>query len=79
VREHYALTLHHWVRRLESAASDAVRLVGDEVYRTWRLYMAASAHAFAARRLGLAQVLFAKPTADGAVALPRTRADLYRD
>ncbi len=76
-REHYARTLRQWVRRLESAKEDAGRLVGDQTYRVWRLYMAASAHAFAKGRLGIAQVLFAKPTADGVVTLPLTRKDLY--
>jgi cyclopropane-fatty-acyl-phospholipid synthase len=78
LREHYTQTLRHWVRRLEIAAPDAVRLVGAQAYRTWRLYMAGSAHAFATGRLRLAQVLFAKPDAQGVVVLPRTRADLYR-
>jgi cyclopropane-fatty-acyl-phospholipid synthase len=77
LREHYAATLRHWGRRLESARADAVRLVGEETYRVWRLYMAGSAHGFASGRLGLAQVLFAKPHRDGSVDLPPTRADLY--
>ncbi|HEX6815887.1 MAG TPA: cyclopropane-fatty-acyl-phospholipid synthase family protein [Gemmatimonadaceae bacterium] len=77
LREHYALTLRHWVRRLEHARDAAVALVGDQTYRVWRLYMSASAHAFASGRIGLAQVLFAKPDARGRVALPRTRADIY--
>lgn len=77
LREHYALTLRHWVRRLEDARDAASALVGEQTYRVWRLYMAASAHAFASGRIGLAQVLFAKPDADGRVALPRTRADLF--
>jgi cyclopropane-fatty-acyl-phospholipid synthase len=77
LREHYALTLRHWVKRLEQARDAATALVGDQAYRVWRLYMSASAHAFASGRIGLAQVLFAKPDVRGRVALPRTRADLY--
>jgi cyclopropane-fatty-acyl-phospholipid synthase len=76
-REHYARTLRQWVRRLESAEAEAVRLVGARLYRIWRLYMAASAHAFASGRLGTAQVLFAKPGDSGVVSLPPTREDLY--
>jgi cyclopropane-fatty-acyl-phospholipid synthase len=76
-REHYARTLRHWVRGLESAEAEAVRLVGARVYRIWRLYMAASAHAFASGRLGTVQVLFAKPGDAGVVRLPPTRQDLY--
>jgi len=52
-------------------------MVGEQSYRVWRLYMSASAHAFASGRIGLAQVLFAKPDARGRVMLPRTRADIY--
>jgi cyclopropane-fatty-acyl-phospholipid synthase len=77
LREHYALTLRHWVRRLEAAASTALQLVGHEAYRTWRLYMAASAHAFTSRRIGITQTLFAKPSASGRASLPLTRADIY--
>ncbi len=78
LRAHYVLTLRRWIRRLEAAESAAVRLVGAETYRIWRLYLAASAHAFAAGRQGVAQVLFARPGADGFVPLPLTRVDLYR-
>jgi cyclopropane-fatty-acyl-phospholipid synthase len=77
LRTHYAMTLRHWVRRLEARSTDAIRLVGAETYRVWRLYMAASAHAFASGRQGLAQILFARPDANGAIALPLTRRDLY--
>lgn len=77
LREHYALTLRHWVRRLEARADEAVRLVGPETCRVWRLYMAASAHAFATAQIGIAQMLFARPDAAGRCCLPWTRADLF--
>jgi cyclopropane-fatty-acyl-phospholipid synthase len=77
LREHYALTLRHWVARLEAAAPMAVHLVGEEVYRIWWLYMTAAAEAFASGRLNLAQSLLAKPDYRGQVDVPRTRADLY--
>jgi cyclopropane-fatty-acyl-phospholipid synthase len=78
LREHYALTLRHWVRRLEAQRDEAVRLVGEATYRVWRLYMAGSAHSFAAGKIGLAQMLLAKRDVAGRVDLPRTREDLYR-
>jgi cyclopropane-fatty-acyl-phospholipid synthase len=78
LREHYALTLRRWVRRLEAAEAQATRLVGPQTYRVWRLYMAASAHAFASHRIGIAQTLFAKPDSYGQVMIPLTRRDLYR-
>lgn len=77
LREHYAETLRHWVRRLEQRSSEARALVGEQTFRVWRLYMAASAHAFRTARIGVVQLLLAKPTAEGACCHPRTRADLY--
>jgi cyclopropane-fatty-acyl-phospholipid synthase len=79
LREHYVSTLRHWVRRLESHESEAQALVGDVTYRVWRLYMAAAAYGFRIGRIGIVQSLLAKPGAHGAVRLPRTRADLYRE
>ncbi len=77
LREHYATTLRHWVRRLEANETAARAAVGDETYNVWRFYMAGSAHGFAIGRMGLEQTLLAKRYADGATALPRTRADIY--
>jgi cyclopropane-fatty-acyl-phospholipid synthase len=77
LREHYTLTLRHWIRRLESRHDEAVALVGEPTYRVWRLYMSASAYGFRTGRIGIIQSLLAKPQRDGRVELPRTRADLY--
>jgi len=77
LREHYACTLRHWVRRLEACHDDVVPLVGEATYRVWRAYMAGSAHAFASGQLGVIQTLLAKRDAAGGVPLPCTRADLY--
>lgn len=78
LREHYALTLRHWVRRLEEKREQARREVDEATFRTWRLYMAASAHGFACSHLALYQVLLSKNRADGAAGLPLTRADWYQ-
>lgn len=77
LRDHYALTLRQWVRRLESARSAAEKLVGSQSYRVWRLYMAASAYAFASGKISLAQVLLGRPDEHGHVEIPRSRADIY--
>jgi cyclopropane-fatty-acyl-phospholipid synthase len=77
LREHYAKTLRHWVGRLEANASEAVRLVGEQRYRVWRLYLAASAHAFTRASIGIVQTLLAKPDATGRSNVPATRRDLY--
>jgi len=77
LREHYALTLHHWVRRLEAHAEEARRITNDSTYRTWRLYMAGAAHGFRSGRLNLYQTLLAKPL-HGLSGLPLIREDWYR-
>lgn len=76
LREHYAKTLRHWVRQLESRHDDAKRITDETVYRIWRLYMAGCAHAFAKGRVSIYQVLFSKPD-HGSAGLPLTRADWY--
>lgn len=78
LREHYTLTLRHWVQNLEARWEEAVREVGAERARLWRLYMAASAHQFNHGHLAVHQVLLAKPDKQGQVGLPRSRAELYR-
>jgi cyclopropane-fatty-acyl-phospholipid synthase len=76
LREHYALTLRHWVRRLEAHHDEVVRVAGEAVYRIWRLFMAGSAYHFEIGRLNVYQALFVKPDR-GRSGLPLTRADWY--
>jgi cyclopropane-fatty-acyl-phospholipid synthase len=78
LREHYAITLRHWVSRLEAAHDQALKYVDEPTYRIWRLYMAASAHGFAHGDLAIYQTLLVKPDADGRADLPLTRDDWYR-
>jgi cyclopropane-fatty-acyl-phospholipid synthase len=78
LREHYALTLRQWVRRLEAAHAPALAFVDEPTYRVWRVYMAGSARGFARGRLAIYQTLLAKPDAAGAAHLPLTRRDWYR-
>ncbi|HWV57037.1 MAG TPA: cyclopropane-fatty-acyl-phospholipid synthase family protein [Longimicrobiales bacterium] len=77
LREHYAMTLREWVRRLEANREEAVRLTSEETYRVWRLYMAGCAHQFASGKVGVVQSLLAAPDRDGRVRMPMTRLDLY--
>ncbi len=76
LREHYTLTLRHWVRQLEAHAEEARKLTNDVTYRVWRLYMSGSAYAFETGRNNIYQALLAKPER-GASGLPLTRADWY--
>lgn len=77
LREHYALTLHHWVQRLVAHAEEARRITDERTYRVWRIYMAGSAHAFRVGRLNVFQALLSKST-HGQCGLPLTREVLYR-
>lgn len=77
LREHYALTLRQWVHRLGDNESVLLNQVGEEIYRTWRLYLSVSANSFATGKIGLHQSLLAKLD-HGKANLPATRADLYR-
>ena len=70
LRPHYALTLKAWVERLEASADRARELVGEEVFRTWRIYMAASRRGFEDGSLEVAQLLLARPADDGPARLP---------
>ena len=78
LREHYVLTLRHWVRRLEARHEEARRLTDEVTYRIWRLYMAACAHRFRSGRYNLYQTLLSKPQG-GESGLPLTRGDWYRE
>jgi len=65
LRPHYAKTLQHWVTRLEQRRDEAVALVGEERYRTWRIYMAGSAHAFQQAWISVHQLLATYPGPGG--------------
>ncbi len=73
LREHYALTLRHWVRRLEDHHEDALRYVDEPTYRVWRLYMAGCSHGFTGNTLNVYQALLSKNTESGSSWLPWTR------
>ena len=77
LREHYALTLRHWVRRLEAHKEEALRVADDATYRIWRMFMTASARGFESGINSVYQSLLAKP-AGGKSGLPLTRDDWYR-
>jgi cyclopropane-fatty-acyl-phospholipid synthase len=78
LREHYALTLRHWLRNLEAHHAEALRCVDEVTYRVWRLFVSGSADGFRRGRLNLYQSLLGKPGPRGESHLPLTRADLYR-
>jgi cyclopropane-fatty-acyl-phospholipid synthase len=79
LREHYALTLRHWVRRLEQRHKQALEHVDEATYRVWRLFMSGFADGFESGRINVYQSLLAKPGPGGESGLPLTRAYLYAD
>ena len=76
LREHYALTLRHWVRALEAHHAEAVQATDESTYRVWRLFMSASAYQFVTGRYNVYQSLYAKVDR-GNSGLPLTRAGWY--
>ena len=62
-RKHYARTCRAWVARLQQNAKACRTLVGEPAYRTWLLYLAASALNLEEGCLGSTEVLFQKKAA----------------
>ena len=62
LREHYALTLRHWVDNLVKRFDEASEEVGEQRARVWRLYMAGSAVNFEQHHLEIHQVLTVRPS-----------------
>ena len=78
LRPHYALTLRHWVARLEAHHEQALQYVSESTWRVWRLYMAACALEFETGEIGVYQVLASK-RAGRAAEIPLTRDHLYTE
>jgi cyclopropane-fatty-acyl-phospholipid synthase len=60
LREHYVLTLRHWLRKLEASRDEAVRAADEISYRVWQLYMSGSVHGFRTGRVNVHQTLLVK-------------------
>lgn len=76
LREHYLLTLKHWVRRLEARYEEAKRATDEVTCRVWRLYLYGAANRFRVGVNNVYQSLLAKPDG-GRSGLPLTRHDWY--
>jgi cyclopropane-fatty-acyl-phospholipid synthase len=61
LREHYAITLRHWVSNLSKRWDEAVEEVGEQRARVWKMYMSGSAVGFENHHLEIHQILCAKP------------------
>lgn len=60
LRKDYALTCRAWVSRLVQNAENCRTLAGDVTYRTWLLYLAASAVSFEDNQTDAVQLTFEK-------------------
>src|SRR5690606_1809434 len=76
LREHYALTVRHWLERLRERQDDAIRLAGPAMFRLWEMYLAAAVFHFETGSTNINQTLFLK-SPDGRSPLPLTRDHLY--
>ncbi|HEY2203614.1 MAG TPA: class I SAM-dependent methyltransferase [Pseudonocardia sp.] len=70
LREHYAKTLVDWCDNLDENWDDAVREVGVQRARVWRLYMAACVVGFERNNIQLHQVLGVRPDERGFSGMP---------
>jgi cyclopropane-fatty-acyl-phospholipid synthase len=77
LREHYTLTLKHWLSRFEAAEEQLKRLTDETSCRVFRLYLAGTAYEFQCGRVNLHQSLLVKPQ-EGRSGVPLTRHDWYR-
>ncbi len=64
LRADYVRTAEAWSATLESRWDDAVKLIGEEGARVWRLYLAGGALAFEQERMGVDQILAVRPGID---------------
>jgi len=60
LRPHYAMTCRNWVERLAANATECLKYVDRETYRTWLLYLAGSAISFESGSTDIYQILMAK-------------------
>jgi len=60
IRPSYALTCRAWVERLQKNAGACRKLVDEETYRTWLLYLAGSAVNFEDGYLDVHQIVLAR-------------------
>ncbi len=75
MREHYPQTVAAWARNLEDSWTAAVALVGEEMARVWRLYLAGGSLAFEENRMGVDQILAVKPSSTGISGMPPSPAE----
>jgi len=75
LRQHYTLTIEHWLQRFEQSRGEIERMYDAWFQRAWRLYLAGSIAGFRTNTLQLYQVAFAGTRC---AKIPWTREHLYK-
>jgi cyclopropane-fatty-acyl-phospholipid synthase len=78
LRLHYARTCHHWYDNLERNAERVKEVVGERIYRIYRIWLVCSAESFYYGSLGLYQVLLQKHEFTRNHLPPVTREDIFK-
>jgi cyclopropane-fatty-acyl-phospholipid synthase len=76
LRRHYARTLDIWTENFEAKAAEAKKLVDDEKFRIWRVYLAGCSYAFEHDDVSLYQVI-CRRAGRSAKTLPWSRRYIY--
>jgi cyclopropane-fatty-acyl-phospholipid synthase len=76
LREHYPLTIKHWLRKLDGAHDEAVRLTDEATVRVHKLYLAGAMVGYGDNVYNLHHTVLVKPDR-GASAYPLQRKDWY--
>jgi cyclopropane-fatty-acyl-phospholipid synthase len=76
LRRHYARTLDIWAENFEARSEQAKKLVDDEKFRIWRVYLAGCAYAFENDEVSIYQIVCRK-AGRSAKTLPRSRRYMY--
>ncbi|WP_321879397.1 cyclopropane-fatty-acyl-phospholipid synthase family protein [Paraburkholderia bannensis] len=76
LRRHYAHTLDLWADNFEARADEARKLVDDEKFRIWRVYLAGCAYAFEHDDVSIYQIVCRK-AGRSATTLPWSRRYMY--
>jgi cyclopropane-fatty-acyl-phospholipid synthase len=76
LRRHYARTLDIWAENFEARSEQAKKLVDDEKFRIWRVYLAGCAYAFENDDVSIYQIVCRK-AGRSAKTLPWSRRYIY--
>lgn len=78
LRRHYAKTLDIWTHNFEERADEIAKLVDEEIFRIWRVYLAGCAYVFEHDDASIYQIVCRK-AGRSAQELPWSRRYMYSD